>query len=376
MEERFNCLSFWDAVEEENNRFWCVGRYDSAFFLVDFETMTAERITSLPRSGRYVEYLYTYTVMTKDSVVALPQNGYNIAVYSKNTGTVSSCMIKTETKYGGYNAIGGIALGGKIYIFSYYNDIPAVYYDVDRKEISAIRNWHIMQEQYCSGKGQYMLGNINCYKSGALFGICGTGIIIYYDLLNDSFSEVANIKNECISKTFLYGNKLYAISKRNVIVIDIVLGECIERYHISNNNECGELANILVNDAIMVAIPKFGSKVYLLEFLEGNMIEIETNCVDLTNLHKGTGRYFLNGKIDNEYIILYTYNCNKIVRINIKTHKVEVTPVRFYYENNDILKYVNLIYQGFDNKPVLQEGNITIQDFVNLVCNNKCSNDY
>lgn len=217
MQEITNYICFIRVSKEKDNKYWCINKGDPALYIINLDKYEAKRIISLPRSEKYRELLYKCLINTNQHVVALPQNCFDIVLYNKESEQIIKIPLGIENELSGYGAIDTFVNNNKVVIISAYNKTSAFELDLKKLTICKLDKWNEMVKKYVDKTARDVIYKINKYKSGIVFGLVNTDVIIYYDLKSNTYKEIAKLKGKKIREVSLYKEKLYisTIEKRN-----------------------------------------------------------------------------------------------------------------------------------------------------------------
>ncbi len=367
IEDKYKCLTFWDEVKKEDEKYWTVGNWDNALFVVDHKTGSADRICELPRSGIFVENRFCYLVQMDEKIVALPQNCYDVGIYDIQKSEMSCLSIPRTEGLIGLSSMKGFYFKHQGYIFSGKSNIAPIRFDLNTLEWEAIDMWSLLAEKYAVVDSPYFLGNIERFDNGVLFGIYDSNLLLYYDLEKNVGSVIDSVSDHIrIYRSYLDNEGIWILPINERALYFKKIGHSLATEVISIPYECSGFTGLIHDEDSIVLFPQEGSFVVTVNkhTREIDRIDIPVNGVN--NVYWSDGPVcFLKGSLSKNHIFLYPCHNDTFIKINRTTHAIEYIKYIAAPGMNDVDRMVQC-FAGFDIQ-ITSEDQMPLKSFVKLI---------
>ncbi|MCM1425826.1 MAG: hypothetical protein NC118_04410 [Eubacterium sp.] len=319
-------VSFFNIVED-NGTLWVANSCFNGLFKMKEDGTGIEYVVPLEDST--VEMpgmsLYFEVVVYKRQILFLPHSTFKIAVFDLDTRTVSHINISSSSDVGGYMTAGYAIYGGYLYLFSYYAKYNAVRIHLETFEVEKLSVWDQIIKNYYNEDIKYILAEAVQIGDNIWIGIKETNKILRYSLQSGLYEEL-----ECANEVVkLFGNQ--SLQELYVISSDGHYIECIDSKNWENRKYIdlsawiemdSRILYLLSDEKAVVVIPIYGKYIIEINRENGNITKYQNFPEEFENFNENN-RFFYTGRLKEEYIELFPYFTNGLIRIDRKSGEIK-----------------------------------------------------
>ena len=315
-------VSFWDTVEDEDG-LWVADICMNGLFKIKKDGSDVEYVApfEMERIGKAGHGLYFYAVSYGDEIFFLPKFSFNVAVYSRKKKVLQYIYLPYIGGVAGYGIVGYALYGEWMYLFSTYADCSMIRIHMTTWEVEELQIWKDILGKFSDKKNHLITASAVQINNDVWMDIYHTNKLLRYSLVDDSYEIIEYdydiykvFGNESLQELYIVPRK-----KKQVVIWDLrsrKKKQCIELGDfICDNNK---IRNILSDEELFVFIPDYEKYILLIDRKSNTIRKYDSFPQEYTSF-KTDNRFFYSGRIRSEYIELFPYMANGIIRIDRKS---------------------------------------------------------
>ena len=355
---------------------WFFSNEINALFKINPQTMQSKYVTSIEGYPINTGWLFTKMIPYKDRLILIPFVAKRLIIYCPNT---------KETKYIEFNLEDDSPYFVVSEMFDQHSIIlfPAIkhgYYYIYNLEDEMVTRHRLESNMFINGSDKTLeivssgvmhddRYIINILKSNRLMYFKNNSCSLKFDNITTLKKRVCAIEkyNE---KYFIAldstGDNLFMVDYDGKITEEYCLGAVHGEKLYMFEELMGYSAIKNLGNELVMAIPVKGNDLIIL--YDGEVIRLKLNW-EIIKTTCDNAKPFSDVIVDQNYYYLMPYQSSTIVQISIKNYTIE------YFERPDVSTQVIYakvdLYTNKENKNlILQEGDITIEDYIKVIRKN------
>lgn len=363
-------ISFLDMIENDEN-IWVANNCFNGIFRMRKDGTMIEHIASFDKdvvleSGTG---LYFQTIFYNNSIVFLPHNTFKVAIFSLDTKTLKYIQMPCSVGTGGYVTAGYALYKGSLYLFSQFAQCRAVRIHMETFVVEELEIWDELASKYYDEDTRYMIDSAIQIDDYVWIGIKKTNKIIGYSLRDRSCNQLESEKE--IVKVF--GNaglhEIYNVSTDGKSVECIALKEQGKRSHINLDSfieKGNRILYILSDEKNFIMIPFYGKYIIIVDRKSGAIKKHQDFPKEFDNFSENE-RYFYTGRLTEEFIELFPYYTNGMIRIHRQSGETKLYKTEIEWEDSIDSLVLKYHYRNSIKNTICFERVYSVSGFLDMV---------